>query len=156
MELPIARPPSSSPSFMTSPENNTPGAHSEINTPGNSHNASSLEFDEACFLALEAAMAKKKQPPAAAGGGAATGSATGSGSVAADGADAGAKAGANGTADTEPNGLDSVIGKDNNTTLPEISSAAPLAEVAAAKNDLVVDLSDEEEMELNFDDFDNL
>jgi hypothetical protein len=153
LELPTASSSMGSPAFLTSPEDNTPGPGppSEAHTPGNAdtHNASSLEFDEACFLALEAAMTKKKEAPAAA----AAAAAAGSGSV------------EGGTENKQLNDLDSdAVGVGSNAAVTDISSAVTdissavgvADKIAKTGNDLVVELSDEEEMELNFDDFDNL
>ena len=155
MELPISR--LSSPTFLTSPEDNTPGQHVEMNTHSISSNVTSSSssqltvsmpqfdpFDEACLVALEAAMTKKKETTA----------------YVEDINDSVDKMldiseidNVSRTVPVTPSaslGTDSFVHEgdyiDKNDKVEESE-----AEAIPAQNDLVVDLSDDEEMELDFD-----
>lgn len=122
MDAPAAE--MTSPNGATSPEDNdTPHVYSEMRTPTQPTVSVDMpDFDEACMLALDAAMARHKEPTA--------------GDVAA--------------------GEDMTFGTVTSSATHVVEDAVLTSSIVNSKNDLMVNLSDEEELELDFEEFDSL
>ena len=123
MDLPVAQ--INSPSGITSPEDNdTPNGHSTANTPSQpSLSVDMPDFDEACMLALDAAMARRKESPSGR---------------------APQEPSAPGTVEEAPVSSWGLVPSEQGKSASEV----PI--------DAVVEMSDDDEVELDFEDFDTL